>query len=131
MGKVTVPPWERCPLVVAIFLKLFLTSEGVNPYMLIMKLSELITERLLLVGVERPAARLVEEIEKLIIGRVRSAVFGVVTPRLVARAFAATLTPETGVSGTRGTVSLNKQCFGRPGPQHVACQSPDTTQNTL
>lgn len=102
--------------------------------MLSMKLSELITERLLLVGVERPAARLVEEIENLIIRRVRSAVFGVVTPRLVARAFAATLTPKTGVSGTqepRGAVSLNKQCFGRPGPQHVACQSPDTTQNTL
>ena len=82
VGKATVPPWERCPLVVVIFWKIVLTSEGVNPYMLVMKLSELITERLLLVGVERPAARLVEEIEKLIVGRVRSAVFGMVTPRL-------------------------------------------------
>jgi len=91
--------------------------------MLSMKLSEPITERLLLVGVERPAARLVEEIENLIVGRVRSVVFGVVTPRLVARAFAATLAPKTGVSGTRA-VSLNKQCLDRSGPQHVACQDP-------
>jgi len=93
-----------------------------NPYMLIMKLSELIAERLLLVGVERPSARLVEEIENLIVRRVRSVVFGVVTPRLVARAFAATLAPKTGVSGTR-PVSLNKQ-HPDLGPGCVACQDP-------
>ena len=94
--------------------------------MLVMKLSELIAERLLLVGVERPAARLVEEIEKLIVGRVRAAVFGVVTPRLVARAFAATLAGKGGW-GEHPPQAANPQS----GTICVACQSPDTTPHTL
>lgn len=67
-----------------------------------MKLSDLITERLTVLGVEKPSSRLVDEVEKLISSRIRAAV-GKVTPRIAARAFAATLAPvmtvEKGVLG--------------------------------
>ena len=91
-----------------------------------MKVADLIAQKLIAVGVERPSARLVDEIEKLIAPRVQSVVENIVTPRLVARAFASTLAPQKGVLGDVRQHSP-KQAGTLAGPSSVACQDPTTT----
>ncbi len=89
-----------------------------------MKVADLIAQKLIAVGVERPSARLVDEIEKLIAARVCSMVDKAVTPRLAARAFAATLAPQKGVSGD-ARQRFPEQAAIRPnGTDCVACQDP-------
>jgi len=71
--------------------------------MLVMKVNEVIAQTLTALGVERPTARLVEEVEKLVAAKIETVVEKAVRPRLAAKAFAATLTkangPQKGVSG--------------------------------
>jgi hypothetical protein len=64
-----------------------------------MKLADIVSEKLLDLGVEKPSVRLVDEVERLVVNKVRKVVGSMVTPRLAARAFAATLGPVKGGSG--------------------------------
>jgi len=93
-----------------------------------MKVADLIASKLIAVGVERPALRLIDEIEKLITPRVQSLVEKAVTPRLAARAFAATLTPQ-GVSRDARQRSLEQAAFLGSNPKGVACQDPHDAQS--
>ena len=61
-----------------------------------MKLTFLLTEKLIAMGVEKPTARLVEEVEKMVGDKIAAVVEKAVTPRLAARAFAATLNGANG-----------------------------------
>lgn len=93
-----------------------------------MKVTDLIVKKLVTVGVERPSARLVDEIEKLITSRVESLVASIVTPRLAARAFAATLAAQ-GFSGDarERERSPEQAAFLGRDPKSVACLDPTTT----
>ena len=62
-----------------------------EPLLAGMKLTFLLTEKLIAMGVEKPTARLVEEVEKLVGDKIAAVVEKAITPRLAARAFAATL----------------------------------------
>jgi hypothetical protein len=71
--------------------------------MIDVKLNECIAQNLIALGVEKPTARLTEEVERLISAKVENVVEKAVTPRIASRAFAATLTApvgaQKGVSG--------------------------------
>jgi len=85
-----------------------------------MKLSEIITQRLAGLGVERPSCRLTDELERLLVPKVVRLINGTMTRRLVARAFAATL------AGKGGLGEHPQQAANPPGgPVSVACKSHD------
>ena len=67
----------------------------------------LITKRLVSLGVEKPSPALVGELEKELTPKVEALVVSTLTPRLAARAFAATLTAGKGFLGV-GKAPLNK-----------------------
>ena len=94
--------------------------------MLIVKLTDTITQRLAALGVEKPSTRLTDELERLLVPKVGRLIDATLTRRLVARAFAATLTTQ-GVLGDARQRSP-KQAANRPlGTDCVACQEPTTT----
>ena len=56
-----------------------------------MKIADIVAQKLVALGVEKPSMRLVEEVEKLVLPKVLEVVESKVSPRLAAKAFAATL----------------------------------------
>ena len=91
-----------------------------NPHILDMKLSEIITQRLAVLGVERPSLRLTDELERVLVPKVCRHVNATMTRRLVARAFAATL------AGKGGLGEHPQQAANPPGGTLcVACKSHD------
>ena len=91
-----------------------------------MKIADFISEKLISLGVEKPSVRLVEQIEGLVSNKVRRLIDSTVTPKLAARAFAATMAPQEGASkGFVGDVrqhSLTRVGFV-PGTETVARKS--------
>ena len=88
-----------------------------------MKLADSISEKLISLGVEKPSVRLVEQVEGLVSNKVQRLIDLTVTPRLAAKAFAATLTPQKGVSGDARQRSPEQAAYG-PGTVCVACIHP-------
>lgn len=94
--------------------------------MLIVKLTDTITQRLAALGVEKPSTPLTDELERLLVPKVGRLINATLTRRLVARAFAATLTEKGGLGEVRQ--HLPQQAANRPlGTDCVACQEPTTT----
>ena len=74
-----------------------------------MKISDLVSQQLIVMGVERPSLRLIEEAERLVIKRVTKVIHVTLKPKVVAKAFAATLIQsqsEKGLIGESSTDSL-------------------------
>ena len=93
--------------------------------MLIVKLTDTITQRLAALGVEKPSTRLTDELERLLVPKVGRLIDATITRRFVARAFAATLTEKGGLGEVRQ--HLPQQAVFSGDPKNVACQEPTTT----
>jgi hypothetical protein len=79
-----------------------------------MKVALLIAKRLADLGVERPAPALVEILEKEVSPKIEALVASTLSVRLVARAFAATLSGSAAEKGSEGkaTASPHQQQTG-------------------
>ena len=67
-----------------------------------MKISDIITQKLVEVGIERPSPRLVEEAEKLVHEKITNVIGATLKPKVVAKAFLATLIRANNEKGGMG-----------------------------